>query len=84
MSADSQQPPSTDQAAAASERVDPRLLELLVCPRTKASLIYDEATQELISRAAGLAYPIRQGIPVMLEEEARQLSDAELNLLGKR
>ena len=65
-------------------RVDPRLLELLVCPRSKTSLIYDEAAQELISRAAGLAYPIREGIPVMLEEEARALSDDELNRLGKR
>jgi uncharacterized protein len=67
-----------------AERVDRRLLELLVCPRTKTSLIYDEAAQELISRAAGLAYPIRDGIPVMLEEEARSLSQEELNALGKR
>jgi uncharacterized protein YbaR (Trm112 family) len=66
------------------ERVDRRLLELLVCPRTKASLIYDEPAQELISRAAGLAYPIREGIPVMLEEEARTLSDEELSALAKR
>jgi len=65
-------------------RVDRRLLELLVCPRTKTSLIYDEAAQELISRAAGLAYPIREGIPVMLEEEARALTDEELSALGKR
>ena len=65
-------------------RVDRRLLELLVCPRTKTSLIYDEAAQELISRAAGLAYPIREGIPVMLEEEARALTDQELSALGKR
>jgi len=78
--------PSTPQAAPgrSAQRVDRRLLELLVCPRTKASLIYDEAAQELISRAAGLAYPIREGIPVMLEEEARTLSDEELNALGKR
>ena len=72
------------QAKPAAERVDRRLLELLVCPRTKTSLIYDAAAQELISRAAGLAYPIRDGIPVMLEEEARTLSDEELNALGKR
>ena len=65
-------------------RVDRRLLELLVCPRTKTSLIYDEVAQELISRAAGLAYPIREGIPVMLEEEARALTDQELSALGKR
>jgi len=56
----------------------------LVCPRTKTSLIYDESAQELISRPAGLAYPIRDGIPVMLEEEARALSHEELNALGKR
>ena len=54
------------QAKPVAQRVDRRLLELLVCPRTKTSLIYDEAAQELISRAAGLAYPIRDGIPVML------------------
>ena len=72
------------QAKPVAERVDRRLLELLVCPRTKTPLIYDAAAQELISRAAGLAYPIRDGIPVMLEEEARTLSQAELNALGKR
>ena len=53
--------------------VDPRLLEVLVCPRTKGPLIYDRANNELISRAAGLAYPIRDGIPIMLPEEARIL-----------
>ena len=68
----------------APERVDPRLLELLVCPLTKTSLVYDAARQELVSRAAGLAYPIRDGIPVMLEEEARTLTDEEINALGKR
>ena len=62
----------------------PRLLEILVCPRTKTSLVYDEARQELISRAARLAYPIRDGIPIMLEEEARQLEDEELRALGRR
>ncbi len=56
-------------------RVDPRLLELLVCPLTKESLDYDAARQELISRRAKLAYPIRDGIPIMLPEEARQLGD---------
>jgi uncharacterized protein len=65
-------------------RIDPRLLELLVCPRTKTSLVYDEARQELISRAARLAYPIRDGVPIMLEEEARQLDDEELRALGKK
>ena len=54
-------------------KVDPRLLEILVCPLTKTTLIYDEAAQELISRAAGLAYPIRDGIPIMLPDEARRL-----------
>lgn len=67
-----------------SNRVDRRLLEILVCPRTKTSLIYDAARQELISRAASLAYPIRDGIPIMLEEEARQLDDEELRALGRR
>ena len=53
--------------------MDTRLLELLVCPVTKARLTYDEAAQELVSPAAGLAYPIRDGIPIMLPEEARKL-----------
>jgi uncharacterized protein len=52
---------------------DPKLLELLVCPVTKTRLSYDAERQELISRAAGLAYPIRDGIPIMLAEEAREL-----------
>jgi len=56
-------------------RVDPKLLELLVCPLTKQSLDYDAARQELISRSAKLAYPIRDGIPIMLPEEARTLTD---------
>lgn len=54
-------------------RIDPKLLEILVCPVTKTTLEYDAAKQELISRAAKLAYPIRDGIPIMLPEEARQL-----------
>lgn len=58
---------------------DPRLLEILVCPLTKTALIYDRDRGELISRAAGLAYPIRNGIPIMLPAEARELSDAERN-----
>ena len=53
--------------------LDPRLLEILVCPVTKAALEYDRARGELISRAAGLAYPIRDGIPIMLPDEARVL-----------
>ena len=56
---------------------DPKLLEILVCPLTKTQLRYDREKQELISRAAGLAYPIRDGVPVMLPGEARQLSDEE-------
>jgi uncharacterized protein YbaR (Trm112 family) len=53
--------------------VDPKLLEILVCPVTKGTLEYDAANQELISRSAKLAYPIRDGIPIMLPEEARKL-----------
>jgi uncharacterized protein YbaR (Trm112 family) len=56
-------------------RIDPRLLEILVCPVTKSTLEYDAVRQELISRAARLAYPIRDGIPIMLPEEARELAD---------
>jgi uncharacterized protein YbaR (Trm112 family) len=55
--------------------VDPKLLEILVCPVTKGALEYDQAAQELISKKAGLAYPIRDGIPVMLADEARRLDD---------
>ena len=57
-------------------RIDPTLLEILVCPLTKTPLEYDAARQELISRAAGLAYPIRGGIPIMLPEEARKLDQS--------
>jgi len=67
-------PEKVDQEAP-EERVDRRLLELLVCPVTKTSLDYDEARQELISRKAHLAYPIRRGVPHMLPSEARQLED---------
>ena len=56
-------------------RIDPRLLEILVCPLTRATLSYDSERQELISRAAKLAYPIRDGIPIMLPEEARRLEE---------
>jgi uncharacterized protein YbaR (Trm112 family) len=65
------QKPSEEKGA----RTDPRLLELLVCPLTRGTLIYDAARQELISRAAKLAYPIRDGVPIMLPEEARKLED---------
>ena len=55
--------------------IDPRLLEILVCPLTKAPLRYDREAQELISEEAGLAYPIRDGIPIMLVDEARRLDE---------
>ena len=55
--------------------VDPKLLEILVCPLTKGTLSYDQKTQELISEQAGLAFPIRDGIPIMLADEARPLDD---------
>ena len=61
--------------ARAAGSVDPKLLEILVCPLTKTTLEYDAARQELISRAAKLAYPIRDGVPIMLPEEARRLED---------
>jgi uncharacterized protein YbaR (Trm112 family) len=57
--------------------IDKKLLSILVCPVSKAPLVYDEEKQELVCKASGLAYPIRDGIPVMLEEEARQLSADE-------
>ena len=58
--------------------VDPKLLEILVCPLTKTVLEFDAERQELVSRAARLAYPIRDGIPIMLPEEARPLDEDEL------
>lgn len=60
-----------------SATIDSKLLELLVCPLTKGQLILDEEKNELISRSAALAYPIRDGIPIMLPSEARQLDDEE-------
>jgi uncharacterized protein YbaR (Trm112 family) len=57
--------------------VDPRLLEILVCPLTHGPLVYDRLAGELISKSAGLAYPIRDGVPIMLPEEARALNEAE-------
>ena len=62
--------------------MDTKLLELLVCPVTKGPLDFDRERQELLSRSARLAYPIRNGIPVLLENEARTLSDAELERLA--
>ena len=55
--------------------IDPKLLEILVCPLTKGSLVFDKKKQELISGKAGLAYPIREGIPIMLIDEARHITD---------
>lgn len=60
--------------------MDTKLLELIVCPVTKGPLEFDQARQELISRSARLAYPVRDGIPVLLEDEARTLSDTELGI----
>ncbi len=57
--------------------VDPRLLEILVCPVTKTDLEYDRDRNELVSRAAGLAFPVRDGVPIMLVDEARALEDDE-------
>jgi uncharacterized protein YbaR (Trm112 family) len=57
-------------------KIDTKLLEILVCPLTKGTLTYDKAAQELISNKARLAYPIRDGIPIMLADEARQLDDS--------
>jgi uncharacterized protein YbaR (Trm112 family) len=56
---------------------DPKLLEILVCPLTKTTLRYDREKQELVSKAAGLAYPIRGGVPIMLAGEARELTEEE-------
>lgn len=61
------------KAEASAPRVDPKLLEILVCPLTKERLEYDSARQELVSRSARLAFPIRDGIPIMLVDEARRI-----------
>lgn len=63
----------SDDSTPAGGAVDPRLLEILVCPVTKSALRYDREKGELVSEAARLAYPIRDGIPIMLPDEARQL-----------
>lgn len=57
--------------------MDPKLLQILVCPVTKGALVFNKASNELISKSARLAYPIKDGIPVLLQEEARQLADDE-------
>ncbi len=61
-----------------TQKIDPKLLEILVCPISKVPLRYDEAAQELLSDQAALAYPIRDGIPVMLPDEARQMDKGEV------
>lgn len=68
------EPATAAAAASGTAAVDPKLLEILVCPVTKAPLRYDAARQELVSEQAGLAYPIRDGIPIMLPDEARDLN----------
>ena len=73
-----------EQPAEQAGRVDRRLLEILVCPMTKTPLVYDEARQELISQAARVAYPIRDGVPIMLQDEARPLDEEELRALKRR
>ncbi|MEQ1931520.1 MAG: Trm112 family protein [Parvularculaceae bacterium] len=61
--------------------IDPKLLEILVCPQTRGPLVYDREKGELLSKKARLAYPVRDGIPIMLPEEARALTDAEAERL---
>jgi uncharacterized protein YbaR (Trm112 family) len=68
--------PETPEADAGPE-LDPRLLEILVCPVTRGRLVWDREARELISKSAGLAYPIRAGVPIMLPEEARPLDERE-------
>ena len=63
--------------SAGQHGVDPRLLEVLICPVTRGPLTYDKSANELVSRSAGLAYPIRDGVPIMLRDEARELSTAD-------
>lgn len=67
-----------DDKPADGIHIDPKLLELLVCPLTKTRLEYDAAHQELISRAAGLAFPIKSGVPLLIADAARPLTDADL------
>lgn len=64
-----------------SGEIDPKLLEILVCPQTRGPLVYNREKSELLSRNAALAYPIRDGVPIMLIDEARALSDAEIAAL---
>lgn len=66
-----------DEQKTPQKDVDPKLLEVLVCPVTRGPLIYDRKANELISKQARLAYPVREGVPIMLPDEARELTDAE-------
>lgn len=68
----------SDPANPARPDIDPKLLEILVCPQTRGPLVFDRARGELISRKARLAYPVRDGVPIMLVDEARSLSDEEI------
>lgn len=67
----------SDETAAGANDIDPKLLEILVCPQTRGTLIYDGEKGELLSKKAMLAYPIRDGVPIMLIDEARTLTDDE-------
>jgi uncharacterized protein YbaR (Trm112 family) len=73
-----------ETASRAEVRPDRRMLTMLVCPSTRTELIYDATHHELVSRAARVAYPIRDGVPVMTPDEARPLNDEELRKLAKR
>jgi uncharacterized protein len=77
MSRDGKSEAASSGPGSGAKAVDPKLLEILVCPVTKQRLDYDADRQELISRTARLAYPVRDGIPIMLAEEARPLGDEE-------
>lgn len=72
---DTEAPQPASRPTAPAAGIDPKLLEILVCPVTKQALTYDSAAQELISEKAGLAFPIRGGVPIMLVEEARRLDE---------
>jgi uncharacterized protein YbaR (Trm112 family) len=67
----------TEQSETPPKDVDPKLLEVLVCPVTRGPLVYDRDANELVSKSARLAYPVREGVPIMLADEARELSDKE-------
>jgi uncharacterized protein YbaR (Trm112 family) len=77
MSQDTDLPANAEPGAEPELEVDPRLLEVLVCPVSRGPLEYDREKRELISRGAKLAYPIRDGVPVMLPQEARDLAEGE-------